>query len=193
MAELENTATEQTEVNETAGTETDQTNGDTSAELARLRAEIARSKAALDKATKEAGDAKKALRAKQTAEEAAAETEKEQRETMMRELEELRKERAVAVTSKRVYTFVQNEDVANSIASALYGAEDVDAAIDAINKAWVAKEKALKLEYGKVPAPGTGSSDGPTITKEQLNAMSLRERTEYARSYPDDYNKLMGR
>lgn len=192
MAELEtnvNVNPEQAEP-ETTVTETE-TNDN--AEIARLKAELAKQKAAMDKATKEAGDYKKQLRARQSAEEAAAEAEKERQEAMEKELAELRKERAVANTSKRVFTFIQNEAVATEIANALYGAEDVDAAIDAISKAWAGREKALKIEYGRVPAPGVGSGDGPTITKEQLDMMTLAERVEFSNKHPDEYRKLMGR
>ena len=192
MAELEtnvNVNPEQAEP-ETTVTETE-TND--KAEIARLKAELAKQKAAMDKATKEAGDYKKQLRARQSAEEAAAEAEKERQEAMEKELAELRKERAVANTSKRVFTFIQNEAVATEIANALYGAEDVDVAIDAISKAWAGREKALKIEYGRVPAPGVGSGDGPTITKEQLDAMTLSERVEFSNKHPDEYRKLMGR
>ena len=161
--------------------------------VAQMKADLARMKAALDKATKEAGDAKKALRAKQTAEEAAAETEKEQREAIEKELAELRKERAVANSSKRVMSFIPDENVATGIAEALYGAADIDLAIDMISKAWVGKEKALRQEYGKIPAPGAGATDGPTITKDQLDVMGYKDRLKFSVEHPDEYKKLMGR
>lgn len=188
-------ATNVNETNETNAPETETKDdiSNESAETARLKADCAKLKAALDKATKEAGDAKKALRAKQSAEEAAAEAEKEEREAVQKELAELRKERAVANISKKVFTFVQDENNANSIAGALYGAEDYEFAIDAIAKAWAAKEKALKLEYGRVPAPGAGSQDGPTITRAQLDGMAYKDRLGFANKHPDEYRKLMGR
>ena len=197
MAELDaTTTTEQTEQTETdvqAQENTEPANTPENAEIARLKAELAKQKAAIDKATKEAGDAKKALRAKQSAEEAAAEAEKERQEALEKELAELRKERAVAVSSKRIFTFVQDEATATGIAEALYNGEDVDLAVDLFSKAWTAREKALKLEYGKVPAPGVGSADGPTISREQLNGMGYKERLEFATKHPDEYQKLMGR
>lgn len=192
MSEL-GTNIDQTVTNTNEPTEQQDTDTQGNAEIARLRAEMARQKAALDKATKEAGDYKKQLRAKQTAEEAAAETEKEHREAIEKELAELRKEKAVANASKRVMGFVQDEAVATSIAEALYGAEDVDLAIDTINKAWTAREKALRVEYGKIPAPGVGSMDGPTITREQLDKLTLKDRAEFANKHPEEYNRLMGR
>ena len=183
--------------NETAeqNVQTEQTdqNEQKTEDLSQMKADLARMKAALDKATKEAGDAKKALRAKQTAEEAAAETAKEQQEAIRKELEELRKEKAVATAGKRVMTFIPDEKVATGIAEALYGAADVDLAIDMIAKAWTGKEKALRQEFGKIPAPGAGSSDGPTITKQQLDRMGYKDRLKYASEHPDEYKKLMGR
>ena len=196
MAELDtnqNVETTETEVEATeteAKTESAQSD---SAELAKIKADLAKAKAALDKATKEAGDAKKALRAKQTAEEAAAEEAKTQQEALMQELETLRKERAVAATTAKVLAIVNDNTVAGQIAEYLYGAEDVDSALAAIQKAWTAREKALRLEFGKIPAPGVGGSDGPTVTKAQLDNMKYADRVKFANEHPEEYNKLMGR
>ena len=187
MTELEatNDTTETTE--QTGQKEPDE------AREAKTNADLAKMKAALDKATKEAAEYKRALRAKQTAEEAAAETEKEQREAIEKELAELRKERAVANSSKRVMTFIPDENVATGIAEALYGAADIDLAIDMIAKAWTGREKALRIEFGKIPAPGVGNTDGPTITREQLDAMGYKDRLKFSAEHPDEYKKLMGR
>lgn len=184
--------TKQAEATE-AQQEVVETTVDKSVETAKLNAEMAKLKAALDKATKEAGDAKKALRAKQSAEEAAAEEAKEQQEAQAKELAELRKKFAVAETSKKVMGFVGDETAANEAAEYLFGAEDIDAALAIINKAWTAKEKALRLEYGKIPAPGVGASDVPTMTKEQLDTMSYVDRAKFANEHPAEYNKIMGR
>lgn len=162
-------------------------------ELAKLKAELAKQKAALDKATKEAGDAKKALRAKQSAEEIAAEEKRIADEARDKELNELRKRFAVAESSKKIMTFVGDEGISNSVAEALYGAEDVDAAIDAFNKAWIAREKKLRMEFGRLPAPGAGNSEGSTITRDQLNKLTYTERVKFANEHPDEYEKLMGR
>lgn len=166
---------------------------DTSTELAKLRAEIAKQKAALDKATKEAGDAKKALRAKQSAEEIAAEEKRIADEARDNELQELRKRFAVAESSKKIMSFVGDESVSNTVADFLYGAADVDGVIDALNKAWIAKEKKLRAEFGRLPAPGAGGADGNTTTLAQLNAMTYTERIKFANEHPDEYERLMGR
>jgi len=196
MAELDtnqNVETTETEAEATeAETKTESAQSD-GAELAKIKADLAKAKAALDKATKEAGDAKKALRAKQTAEEAAAEEAKTRQEALMQELETLRKERAVAATTAKVLAIVNDNTVAGQIAEYLYGAEDVDSALATIQKAWTAKEKALRLEFGKIPAPGVGGSDGPTVTRAQLDAMKYADRVKFANEHPEEYNKLMGR
>lgn len=192
MAELDtNVSTETSQEVDVETTETAEAKE--SAELTRLKAEMAKQKAALDKATKEAAEAKRSLRAKQSAEEVAQEEAKAQHEALMQELETLRKEKSVAAMTAKIVPFVGDNDVSAQIAEYLYGAEDADAALTAIQKAWTAKEKALRLEYGKIPAPGAGGADGPLITKEQLDAMSYVERVKFANEHPDEYNKLMGR
>ena len=193
MAELETNTTETGETTPAVETGTESTEPQESQELAKLRAEMARQKAALDKATKEAGDYKKQLRARQSAEEVAAEEKRAQDEARDAELADLRKRFAVAEISKKVLGFVGDEKVSNSVAEYLYGAEDADAAVAELNKAWTAREKTLRLEYGKIPAPGVGAGDGPTITKEQLDAMNYMDRLEFANKHPDEYARLVGR
>ena len=192
MAELETTV-ETTESTGTETVETEKTETSESAELAKLRAELAKQKAATDKATKEAAETKRALRAKQSAEEVAAEESKAQQEALMQELETLRKEKAVAATTAKVLPLIGDGEVAAQVAEYLYGAEDVDAALTALQKAWTAKEKALRLEFGKIPAPGAGGTDGPVISQEQFNAMKYTERVKFKIEHPEAYEKLMGR
>ena len=184
MAELDtNVSTETSQEVDVETTETAEAKE--SAELTRLKAEMAKQKAALDKATKEAAEAKRSLRAKQSAEEVAQEEAKAQHEALMQELETLRKEKSVAAMTAKIVPFVGDNDVSAQIAEYLYGAEDADAALTAIQKAWTAKEKALRLEYGKIPAPGAGGADGPLITKEQLDSIDRayfkKLNTRYAR------------
>lgn len=181
------TTTDTNEQNQPEVNSNDANNATTdNAEIARLKADLAKQKAALDKATKEAAENKRLLRARQTEEEAAAEAEKERQEAIEKELNELRKERAVALVSKSVYTFVQDEKIATTIAEGLYGAEDADGVVAAFNKAWAAKEKALKLEYGKVPAPGAGSPDGTPMTKAEI--MKIKDPSERQKAISEHIN-----
>lgn len=130
-------------------------------ELAKLKLELAKQKEAINKATKEAADYKRQLRAKQTAEEIAAEEKKAQDEAQAKEIEELRREVARAKTIKNVMAKLgTDEEVSGKISEYLYGAEDIENALTEIQRAWEAKVKALRLEYGKVPAPGAGGANG---------------------------------
>lgn len=137
-------------------------------ELEKLRSELDKYKKAVDKATKEAADNKRALkekeqalRAKQSAEEIAAEEKKAADERAAQEIEELRREVARTKAVKSVMSKLgTDEEVSGKVAEYLYGAEDVDAALTEIARAWTAREKALKLEYGKVPPPGAGGANG---------------------------------
>lgn len=135
------------------------TDDETAAELKRLKAELAKQKNALDSATKEAANYKKQLRAKLSTEEQEAEAAKERQDAMEAELAELRKQSAIGAISKKVMTFIGDEKTADDVAESLYGAEDVDAAIDEFNKAWAAKEKALRLEFSKIPYPASGGDE----------------------------------
>ena len=127
-------------------------------EIARLKAELAKQKAALDKATREAGDARKALKAKMTQEEIDAQAKQEAAEQTAQELEELRKQVAKGNTVKTVMGKLGlDEESAGSLADCLYGAADIDNALLNIQKAWNAREAALKKEYGKITGPGAGA------------------------------------
>lgn len=156
-----------------ADTDTGDDGGDDLAgELAKAKADLAKYKAAIDKATKEASDAKKALRAKQSAEEIAAEEKKAADERAAQEIEELRREVARTKAVKSVMSKLgTDEEISGKVAEYLYGAEDVDAALTEIQRAWTAREKALKLEYGKVPPPGAGGANGED--EETVRAIKL--------------------
>lgn len=184
--------TEQTEVETETETRQEET-PDQSAELKRLKEELARSKAAIDKATKEAADFKRQLRSKQTADEVAAEEARAANEARDKELTELRKQFAVMESTKKVMGLGFEEATAGKVAEYLHGAEDIDAALAEFQKYWTAKEKAIRKEFGKVTGPGIGAGDGPTITREQLDGMKYLERVDFANKHPEEYAKLMGR
>lgn len=162
MAENENMPEVQTpETIAPVSAETDDQNTNGNEELSKMKAELAKMKAALDNATKEAGDYRKQLRAKQSAEEIAAEEKKAAEEATRQEIEQLRREVAKTNTIKSVMGKLgTDEEVSSKIAECLYGAEDVDAVLTEIQRVWTAREKALRLEFGKIPAPGVGGTDG---------------------------------
>lgn len=172
MAENENMHEVQTpETIAPVSAETDEQNTNGNEELSKMKAELAKMKAALDNATKEAGNYRKQLRAKQSEEEIAAEEKKAAEEATRQEIEQLRREVARTNTIKSVMGKLgTDEQVSSKIAECLYGAEDVDAVLTELQRAWTAREKALRLEFGKIPAPGVGGTDG----EENANVVRAR-------------------
>ena len=128
------------------------------AEIARLKAEMAKQKTSLDKATSEAGNLRKELRSKMTQEQIDAAEKKEAEEKQAKELDELRRKVARAESTKSVMSKLSvDEETAGNLADHLFGAADIDNALLEIQKAWQARETALRKEYGKIPGPGAGA------------------------------------
>lgn len=128
------------------------------AEIVRLKAEMAKQKAAMDKAMTEANTAKKALKAKMTAEEIAAQEKAAEEEAQKNRIVELEKQVARAGTVKSVMGKLGlDEDSAGNLADHLFGAADIENALLEIQKAWQAREAALRKEFGKIPGPGAGA------------------------------------
>lgn len=156
---------------------------DIAAEVERLKADLARQKAALDAATKEAGDYRKQLRAKQTQEEIDAANKREAEEKRDREMEELRREVARARSTKSVMSKLGiSEDSAGKIAEYMAGCEDIDNALLLIQKEWEAKEKALRIEFGKIPGPGVGGNGGEDAEEKAALEIAKRLGRERAES-----------
>ncbi len=174
--DIETIEVEDKEEQETSEAGQEESQQEKELEIKRLQAQLEKQKLAMDKAAKEAAEYKKQLRAKKSTEEQEAEEARERQEAMEQELNELRKKSAV-------------EAGADALAQALYGAEDPEAALDSIQKAWTAREKKLRLEYSKLPAPAGGDGT-PSTTKEDLKNMNYRERVEFARKYPEAYQNL---
>ena len=154
-------------------------------QIEQMKADLAKQKEAINKATKEAAEYKRQLRTKQTQEEIDAANKKEEEEKAAKELAELRREVAKAKSTKSVMAkLTVDEDTAGKIAECLTGCEDVDNALLLIQKAWEAKEKALRLEFGKIPGPGAGgSSDGEDA--EEKAAIELAKRLGRERAASD--------
>lgn len=128
------------------------------AEIARLKAETAKQKDAIDKATKEAGDLRKQLRSKMTQEQIDAAEKQEAADKTAKELEDLRRQVAKGNTVKTVMGKLGlDEETAGNLADHLYGAADIENALLEIQKAWQAKEKSLRMEFGKLTGPGSGA------------------------------------
>lgn len=86
-------------------------------------AELSRLKSALDKATSEASSYKKALREKQTAEEAKAAADAEERESIIRELDALKKDKAISSHKAAYLELGYDADTADANAKALHAGD----------------------------------------------------------------------
>lgn len=147
------------------------------AEIARLKAEMAKQKNALDNATKEAGNLRKELRSKMTQEQLDAENKKEAEEAQKNRILELEKQVAKSSTVKGIMGKLgMDEESAGTLADALYGADDVDNVLLLIQKAWQARESALRKEFGKVTGPGAGAdSNSP-------EAQAIKRAAEFGKA-----------
>ena len=154
------------------------------AEIARLKALTAKQKDDLDKACREAGDARKALKAKMTAEEIAAKEKEEADEAQKNRIIELEKQVAKTTTVKTVMgTLGLDEESAGNLADHLYGAADIENALLEIQKAWQAKEAALRKEFGKITGPGAGAdSNSP-------EAQAIRRAAEFGKKRNEQADK----
>lgn len=175
------------------GGENNNGGADPAAQIEQLKADLARMKSALDKATHEAGDNKKALneaqkqlKAKMTQEEIDAANKKEAEEKRDKELEDLRKKVAKAENTKSVMGKLSvDEETAGKIAESMIGCENIENALLLIQQAWTVKEKALRIEFGKIPGPGQGGSseeDAEEKAAIELARKLGRERADTNRS-----------
>ena len=179
--------------NDGNGGENDNGGADPAAQIEQLKADLARMKSALDKATHEAGDNKKALneaqkqlKAKMTQEEIDAANKKEAEEKRDKELEDLRKKVAKAENTKSVMGKLSvDEETAGKIAESMIGCENIENALLLIQQAWTVKEKALRIEFGKIPGPGQGGSseeDAEEKAAIELAKRLGRERADTSKS-----------
>lgn len=144
---------------------------DLAAKIKQMEADMAKQKAALDKATSEAAQYKKELRTKQTQEEIDLANKKEAEEKAAQHVAELEREVSRIKATKSVMgNLGVDETTAGNIAESLVGCENVENALLLIKQAWDAKEKALRVEYGRVPPPGAG---GGSEDREKQEALKL--------------------
>lgn len=148
-------------------------------------------KATFDKTASEAAAFKKQLREKQTAEEAQAEKDREEREALLARVEELEREKT---TNSYVTSFLglgYDEKMAKATADALIKGDM--ATVFANQKAYIeSREKALRSELlDTTPAPVGGQANVGT-TKKEYDAMTLAEKVKFANENPDKYKEFYG-
>jgi len=178
---------------ETGGNGAEEAKAALEAQIEQLKAEMAKQKEAINNATKEAAKYKRELQSKKTQEEIDADAKAEAAEKAAKELEELRKEVARAKSTKSVMAKLSvDEDTAGKIAENLIGCENIDNALLLIQKAWTAKEKALRLEFGKIPGPGAGGSSEEDAEEKAAIEMAKRLGRERAANEKSVRDGLQG-
>lgn len=146
-------------------------------------AEVNRLKAALSKANSEAADYKKQLRSKQSADEAAAATQKEEHDRLTQENAELK--RSIALTDKKskLLAMGYDETLAAETATAMVDG-DMDKVLANQNKYLEVQKKAIQADaMRKTPRPapgGDGTGGGVDYAKKIAEAQSSGDITAAA-------------
>lgn len=153
-------------------------------------AEIERLKAALAKSNSEAGNYRKQLRERQTAEEAAA-AERAEKEAEREELlATLIREKTEGHYGKRLMSLGMSEDDASKTAKALPSGIE-DSFFDGLLKFKTDLEKSIRAEIVKgTPKLETASAPASEgVTKEQFDRMSYIDRVKLLKENPELYKR----
>lgn len=152
--------------------------------------EIAKLKKAVSDANSEAKKYKDEIRAKMTEDERKAKEDAEKWEKVLKERDELLKEKNISAHKAKFLANGYSEELADKSAQALVEG-DFDAVFKYLGEYRTSIEKQFKAEnVDNMPKPSGGGQKDSTITKEQFEKMSYAEMTELYRKNPELYNKL---
>ena len=167
---------------------------DLMAEMAQLKADMARNKNALDKALKEKGEITKKLREKQTAEEVEAEERaKAEAERVEREAEKDKKIAQYEARAMFAEMGLVGDDLETAINAKIEGDEKTvySVIVKYFEKKYESALKDKESEWlGNRPQVNVGVGDGTTLTQEQFDAMSMSEKVELFNKDRNTYNRL---
>lgn len=142
-----------------------------------------------DKTASELAAKKKELRDKLTDDEAAKQKEQEERESMQKELDALRRESVVSKNKARLIALGYEEALADETAEAM-----ADGKIEKVfanqKKHLEAFEKKVRAEALKNTPKPTPDGDGKTMTLKTLREMSPADRLKFSQEHPDEYKEL---
>jgi hypothetical protein len=148
-------------------------------------------KALFDKTASELAAAKKALREKQTDEEAKEAERAAKDAAIMAELEALRHEKLVGTYITAYMAMGYDEKLAKATAEAM-AKGDTETVFKNQKLHLEAREKALRTELlMQTPDPAAGNPN-PAMTKEKLRTMSPQERYEFSVKNPEEYKTIYG-
>ena len=160
-------------------------------EFKRLQQENEKLKKAQTNAAKDASDWKAKFRATQDEATRAAEEQKEALERIMAENETLRKTQTLATHKAGWLGLGFDETLALEAANASVD-NDFDALMGIIKKFLEVHDKEMKAaNIRQMPAPVSGTAQ--SITQEQFDNMSYRERDKLFNEQPELYRKLTGK
>lgn len=160
-------------------------------EFKRLQAENEKLKKAQTNAAKDASDWKAKFRATQDEATRVAEEQKEALEKIMAENETLRKTQTLA-THKAGWLGLGFDDTLAMEAANASVDNDFDALMGIMKKFLEVHDKELKAaNIRQMPAPVSGSAQ--SITQEQFDSMSYRERLKMFEEQPELYKKFTGK
>ena len=159
-------------------------------QIADLKAELNRNKKARDKALSEAGEYKKQLRAKMTADE-QAEIERQEAEAERKAyVESLESYKKKSEATARYALQGMNQDMAKQAADAEISG-DMDLLADIQRKHAQQMVKDAQAEWLKSrPEINTGGGNS-NITQEQFDKMNMIQRTKLYNESPDVYRALL--
>lgn len=147
------------------------------------------SKEQFDRTASELAAKKKELRDKLTDDEAAKQKEQEERESMQRELDALRRESVVSKNKARLVALGYEEALADETAEAM-----ADGKIEKVfanqKKHLEAFEKKVRAEALKNTPKPTPDGDGKTMTLKTLREMSPADRLKFSQEHPEEYKEL---
>lgn len=153
--------------------------------------EIERLKNALSKSNSEAADYKRQLKEKMSAEELKAKEDAEKMEQVVKERDELLREKNVSTNKAKLLGLGYEESLADETAEAMVNGE-LEKVFANQKKHLDNLEKKIRSEILKdTPRPDGGSSS-ETMTKEKLRKMTPQDRYKYSVEHPDEYKQIYG-
>ena len=155
-----------------------------------LMLEIATLKRKADKASSEAADYKKKLKASMTEQEQASMERAEAQAARDAELEDLKKELKLRDGIERYMDLGMTKELAKKAATAEIDG-DSESLTAILKQQREADKKSIEQEfYKKMPQLSAGTGE-KSVTKEQFDAMGLSERTKLFRENRAEYDRLM--
>jgi hypothetical protein len=154
-------------------------------------AEIDRLKNALSKSNSEAANYKKQLNEKLTAEELKAKEDAEKWDALVKERDELLREKTIAGHKAKYLALGYEEKLATETAEAMANGE-LDKVFANQKKHIESVEKKIRADVLKETPKPEGGNSSETITKEKFSKMSIAEQYKYSVEHPEEYKKLYG-